>query len=72
MIIAGEGDMEITSAGFQFLLLNQTEQIWMYILHYLRLEESMGKNVMAELDFLLKYAFISCVVAQSSVKLNKL
>uniref|UniRef100_F1L5B4 General transcription factor IIH subunit 4 n=1 Tax=Ascaris suum TaxID=6253 RepID=F1L5B4_ASCSU len=49
-----EGDMEITSAGFQFLLLNQTEQIWMYILHYLRLEESMGKNVMAELDFLLK------------------
>uniref|UniRef100_A0A915BEV8 General transcription factor IIH subunit 4 n=2 Tax=Parascaris univalens TaxID=6257 RepID=A0A915BEV8_PARUN len=50
----GEGDMEITSAGFQFLLLNQTEQIWIYILHYLRLEESMGKNVMAELDFLLK------------------
>ncbi|KHN86571.1 General transcription factor IIH subunit 4 [Toxocara canis] len=49
-----DGDMEITSAGFQFLLLNQTEQIWMYILHYLRMEESMGKNVVAELDFLLR------------------
>ncbi|VDK53172.1 unnamed protein product [Anisakis simplex] len=50
----GDNDIEITSAGFQFLLFSQTQQIWMYILHFLRMEESQGKNVMAELDFLLR------------------
>ncbi|VDK67193.1 unnamed protein product [Onchocerca ochengi] len=34
-----DGDMEITSAGFQFLLLDRSEQIWTYLLHYFHMQE---------------------------------
>ncbi|VBB26182.1 unnamed protein product [Acanthocheilonema viteae] len=39
-----DGDIEITSAGFQFLLLNRSEQIWTYLLHYFHMQEVADKE----------------------------
>ncbi|VDK81979.1 unnamed protein product [Litomosoides sigmodontis] len=48
-----DGDIEITSAGFQFLLLNRSDQIWTYLLHYFHMQEVAGIDVIEEFDFLL-------------------
>lgn len=60
----GEGNLEITSSGFQFLLLNRTEQIWTYLLHYFRMEEALGKDAIQELIFLFR--IMLCVGSSSS------
>lgn len=54
VFFAGDSGMFITSAGFQFLLLSRTEQIWTYLLHYLRMQEASGGDVVALLTFLLR------------------
>ncbi|MFH4979894.1 hypothetical protein AB6A40_006603 [Gnathostoma spinigerum] len=61
-----QGDIEITSAGFQFLLLNRAEQIWSYLLHYFRMEQQMGSDVVAQLDLLLRLTL--CVQSRYSPK----
>ncbi|KAK0426207.1 hypothetical protein QR680_009585 [Steinernema hermaphroditum] len=43
-------EVEITSEGFQFLLLNRVEQMWMYIINYLRYID----NSLPVLEFLLR------------------
>uniref|UniRef100_A0A0R3S619 General transcription factor IIH subunit 4 n=1 Tax=Elaeophora elaphi TaxID=1147741 RepID=A0A0R3S619_9BILA len=40
-LISYDGDIEITSAGFQFLLLSRSEQIWTYLLHYFHMQEGL-------------------------------
>ncbi|TKR92562.1 hypothetical protein L596_007191 [Steinernema carpocapsae] len=47
-------EVEITSEGFQFLLLNKVEQMWMYIINYIRYLESLGTNSRVVLEFLLR------------------
>uniref|UniRef100_A0A1I8EFU3 General transcription factor IIH subunit 4 n=1 Tax=Wuchereria bancrofti TaxID=6293 RepID=A0A1I8EFU3_WUCBA len=54
-----DGDIEITSAGFQFLLLNRPEQIWTYLLHYFHMQEVAGIDIIKELDFLFKLTLYS-------------
>ncbi|VIO86719.1 Uncharacterized protein BM_BM7120 [Brugia malayi] len=54
-----DGDIEITSAGFQFLLLNRPEQIWTYLLHYFHMQEVAGIDIVKELDFLFKLTLYS-------------
>lgn len=49
--------MDITSNGFKFLLLNRTEQIWTYLVHYLEQEEAAGIDVIPQLDFLFRFWF---------------
>lgn len=49
-----DGDIEITSAGFQFLLLRRTEQIWTYLLHYFHMQEAAGIDIIAEISFLFR------------------
>lgn len=49
-----EGEMEITSTGFQFLLLNRAEQIWSYLLNYFRMESSLNKDVLSQMEFLFR------------------
>ncbi|KAM3726262.1 General transcription factor IIH subunit [Dirofilaria immitis] len=53
------GNMEITSAGFQFLLLNRSEQIWTYLLHYFHMQEIAGIDIIKELDFLFRLTLYS-------------
>lgn len=52
--ILGGSDLEITSLGFQFLLLNRVEQIWTYILYYLRYVQETSGDLLEVLEFLLK------------------
>ncbi|KAL3982178.1 Transcription factor Tfb2 family protein [Acanthocheilonema viteae] len=54
-----DGDIEITSAGFQFLLLNRSEQIWTYLLHYFHMQEVAGIDIIKELDFLFRLTLYS-------------
>ncbi|VDN40199.1 unnamed protein product [Gongylonema pulchrum] len=58
------GDIEITSAGFQFLLLSRTEQIWTYLLHYFHMQEATGNDITVEIEFLLRLTL--CVGSTSS------
>ncbi|CAI4221128.1 unnamed protein product [Auanema sp. JU1783] len=55
----GEGDMEITSAGFQFLLLSPIQQLWTYMSEYLKLAQSEGKDLKELMIVLIK--IILCV-----------
>ncbi|EJD76097.1 transcription factor Tfb2 family protein, variant [Loa loa] len=54
-----DGDIEITSAGFQFLLLNRSEQIWTYLLYYFHMQEVAGIDIIKELDFLFRLTLYS-------------
>uniref|UniRef100_A0A914H4A1 General transcription factor IIH subunit 4 n=1 Tax=Globodera rostochiensis TaxID=31243 RepID=A0A914H4A1_GLORO len=45
---------EISSIGFQYLLLGRTEQIWAYLIHYVRFVASKGEDIFPVLDFLLR------------------
>ncbi|VDN52714.1 unnamed protein product [Dracunculus medinensis] len=55
------GDVDITSNGFKFLLLNRTEQIWTYLVHYLEQEEAAGIDVIPQLDFLFRFWLSLCL-----------
>jgi hypothetical protein len=37
--LLANGEFEITSLGFQFLLLGRTEQIWTYLIYYFKFVE---------------------------------
>ncbi|CAD6198116.1 unnamed protein product [Caenorhabditis auriculariae] len=50
----GESDLEITSSGFQFLLLSPVEQMWTYILEYFKLEISNGYDIVELLELLIQ------------------
>ncbi|KAK8387537.1 hypothetical protein O3P69_018223 [Scylla paramamosain] len=55
---SGESDnMQITSAGFQFLLLDTASQVWFFILKYLETVTERGMSLVACLTFLFKLSF---------------
>ncbi|EYC04056.1 hypothetical protein Y032_0090g2390 [Ancylostoma ceylanicum] len=56
----GSADLEITSAGFQFLLLSPVQQLWTYMIEYLKLETSKGRDIRPIIDLLIRV--ILCVV----------
>ncbi|WKY03256.1 hypothetical protein Q1695_004752 [Nippostrongylus brasiliensis] len=56
----GSADLEITSAGFQFLLLSPMHQLWTYMIEYLKLEASKDRDIRPILDLLIRV--ILCVV----------
>ncbi|KAJ1373832.1 hypothetical protein KIN20_036357 [Parelaphostrongylus tenuis] len=57
-------DLEITSAGFQFLLLSPAQQVWTYMIEYLKLETAKGCDIRPVLDLLIR--IIICVVRGSN------
>ncbi|VDM52992.1 unnamed protein product [Angiostrongylus costaricensis] len=57
-------DLEITSAGFQFLLLSPVQQVWTYMIEYLKLETAKGCDIRPILDLLIRV--IICVVRGSN------
>lgn len=59
----GSSDLEITSAGFQFLLLSPVHQLWTYMIEYLKLEAVKGRDIRPVLDLLIRV--ILCVVRSS-------
>ncbi|KAI6214151.1 General transcription factor IIH subunit 4 [Aphelenchoides besseyi] len=60
-------EMEITSLGFQFLLLSRNEQIWTYLIYYLKyLEATSPGHVVVLLEFFFStflFQFKSATVA---------
>ena len=48
---------QITSMGFQFLLMNTRDQVWYFILHYLDMVEMKGFCFVDCLSFLLQLSF---------------
>jgi transcription initiation factor TFIIH subunit 4 len=48
---------KITSAGFQFLLMNTRDQVWYFMLHYLDTVEAKGFCFVDSLSFLLQLSF---------------
>jgi transcription initiation factor TFIIH subunit 4 len=55
-----EGDSEqyITPAGFQFLLLEMSSQIWFFILKYLENAEASGTDIVDCLTFLFQLSYL--------------
>ena len=49
--------MEISSAGFQFLLLDTASQVWFFILKYLENVNMRGLSLVPCLNFLFKLSF---------------
>lgn len=52
--VTDDRDMEITSLGFHFLLLNRIEQIWTYVIYYLKFRKAMGEDVIRDVELLLQ------------------
>lgn len=50
-------NMQITSSGFQFLLLDTSSQVWYFILKYLETVTERGLSLVACLTFLFKLSF---------------
>ncbi|KAI6225590.1 General transcription factor IIH subunit 4 [Aphelenchoides besseyi] len=63
-------EMEITSLGFQFLLLSRNEQVWTYLIYYLKyLEATLPGHVVVLLEFFFRLCL--CVTASDvSDRLN--
>uniref|UniRef100_A0A6A7FVE9 General transcription factor IIH subunit 4 n=1 Tax=Hirondellea gigas TaxID=1518452 RepID=A0A6A7FVE9_9CRUS len=49
--------MQITSTGFQFLLLDRSSQVWYFILKYLETVSERGLSLVSCLQFLFKLSF---------------
>uniref|UniRef100_A0A1I7XRH7 General transcription factor IIH subunit 4 n=1 Tax=Heterorhabditis bacteriophora TaxID=37862 RepID=A0A1I7XRH7_HETBA len=54
-----QSDLEITSNGFQFLLLSPVQQMWTYMIEYLKLEVSENQDVRELLEILIR--IILCI-----------
>lgn len=44
-------ELEITSIGFQFLLLNRVEQIWTYLIYYMKFLTEKNVDIFPLLEF---------------------
>lgn len=51
--------MQITSSGFQFLLMDTASQVWYFILKYLETVSERGLNLESCLTFLFKLSFFT-------------
>lgn len=61
-LIENDGDSQetlITAAGFQFLLMDISSQIWFFLRKYLELAESLGMNFAECLGFLFELNFLT-------------
>uniref|UniRef100_UPI00358E0753 general transcription factor IIH subunit 4-like isoform X1 n=1 Tax=Myxine glutinosa TaxID=7769 RepID=UPI00358E0753 len=58
-LMSREGGLppSITSAGFQFLLLDTSSQLWLFMLQYLRSAEARGMDLVEILSFLFQLSF---------------
>ncbi|KAL7071324.1 hypothetical protein ACQ4LE_009127 [Meloidogyne hapla] len=45
---------EISSSGFQFLLMSRSEQIWTYLIHYFRFLSSKNEQIFHLIEFFLR------------------
>lgn len=63
--LTGEGasNLEITSRGFQFLLMDRTAQIWTYVLQYLLYHARARKDIVELLALLFQLSFCAPGVA---------
>ncbi|KAI0241767.1 General transcription factor IIH subunit 4, partial [Lamellibrachia satsuma] len=59
LIKPGDIEQYITPAGFQFLLLDMSSQVWFFMLQYLDIVESRGLDLVESLSFLFQLGFSS-------------
>lgn len=67
---AADGDTFITAAGFQFLLLDISSQIWYFMIRYLETVESRGMNIVECLTFMFQLSFLTLGKDYSSDKMS--
>uniref|UniRef100_A0A0K0DSA7 General transcription factor IIH subunit 4 n=1 Tax=Strongyloides stercoralis TaxID=6248 RepID=A0A0K0DSA7_STRER len=67
----GNLETEITSQGFQFLLLNRVEQLWTYILQYFDFKKQSGEDNFYCFEFLLKLTLLVNFNNEGSKDLNR-
>jgi len=65
----GSNNVEITSAGFQFLLLDRAEQIWTYLVHFFDHQKRQDEDPLPLLDFLMRLTL--CVDGTTTVVNSK-
>ena len=57
LVMREGGDVTITSAGFQFLLMDSPSQVWYFMLQYLETCDKYGLDVSECLNFLFQLSF---------------
>ncbi|CAB3405971.1 unnamed protein product [Caenorhabditis bovis] len=50
----GQRDIEITTTGFQFLLLSPVQQMWTYVIEYLKLEMKSYNSIVELIELLIQ------------------
>ncbi|XP_077986737.1 general transcription factor IIH subunit 4-like [Glandiceps talaboti] len=67
----GGGNLIITRAGFQFLLMDTTSQVWFFMLQYLETSEARGLDLVEALNFLFQLSFSTLGKDYSTENLNE-
>ncbi|CBK19514.1 General transcription factor IIH subunit 4 [Caenorhabditis elegans] len=55
----GDTQIEITTFGFQFLLLSPVKQMWTYVIEYLKLEMSQGQDIVEVIEPLIQIVLLA-------------
>ncbi|EGT42027.1 hypothetical protein CAEBREN_00374 [Caenorhabditis brenneri] len=56
---SGDSRIEITTSGFQFLLLSPVKQMWTYVIEYLKLEMSQGHDIVEVIEPLIQIVLLA-------------
>ncbi|KAF1756180.1 hypothetical protein GCK72_012633 [Caenorhabditis remanei] len=56
---SGDSRIEITTSGFQFLLLSPVKQMWTYVIEYLKLEMSQGQDIVEVIEPLIQIVLLA-------------
>lgn len=58
---------EISSSGFQFLLLNRNQQIWLYLINYLKIAQAQSdEHLFSIIEFLLRLSL--CITLSEDIR----
>ncbi|ULT93233.1 hypothetical protein L3Y34_003016 [Caenorhabditis briggsae] len=68
---SGESRIEITTFGFQFLLLSPVKQMWTYVIEYLKLEISKGNDIVEVIEPLIQIVLLANRVKVAGFKAEK-
>ena len=63
-------NMQITSSGFQFLLLDTASQVWFFILKYLETVTERGLSLVECLTFLFKLSFSTLGKVRNTIRFH--
>ncbi|CAI2352281.1 unnamed protein product [Caenorhabditis sp. 36 PRJEB53466] len=68
---SGESRIEITTTGFQFLLLSPVKQMWTYVIEYLKLEIGQKQDIVEVIEPLIQIVLLANRVQVTGFKAEK-